>query len=91
MHQAVKIVARVRADAFAVKAHEERSRACSIKAPVVIENANLQRVMFLSRKNKTLNLNFLYAALDTNACAAFIKESRMNFANASQFHRKFGY
>jgi hypothetical protein len=25
--------------------------------------------------------DFLYAALDTAACAAFIKESRMNFAN----------
>jgi hypothetical protein len=50
MHQPVEIVPGVRADAFAVKAHEERSGACSIKAPVVIENANLQTVMFLSRK-----------------------------------------
>ena len=50
MHQPVKIVVRIRADAFAVKAHEERSRARSVKAPVVIENANLQTVMFLSRK-----------------------------------------
>jgi hypothetical protein len=32
--------------------------------------------------------NFLYAALDATACAAFIKESRMKFAN--QLHRKFG-
>jgi hypothetical protein len=31
---------------------------------------------------------FLYAALDTTACAAFIKESRMNLANANKFHRK---
>jgi 4Fe-4S ferredoxin len=34
--------------------------------------------------------DFLYAALDTTACAAFIKESRMNFANANQLHRKSG-
>jgi hypothetical protein len=27
--------------------------------------------------------DFLYAALDTTACAAFIKESRMNFAEAN--------
>jgi 4Fe-4S ferredoxin len=34
--------------------------------------------------------DFLYAAPDTTACAAFIKESRMNFANANQLHRKSG-
>ncbi len=34
--------------------------------------------------------DFLYAALDTVACAAFIKESRMNFANATKLHRKSG-
>ncbi len=34
--------------------------------------------------------DFLYAALDTTACAAFIKESRMKFANANQLHRKSG-
>jgi hypothetical protein len=34
--------------------------------------------------------DFLYAALDTTACAAFIKESRMKFVNANQFHRKSG-
>jgi hypothetical protein len=28
--------------------------------------------------------------LDGTACAAFIKESRVNFANANQLHRKFG-
>ena len=48
MHQPVKTVLCIRADAFAVKAHEERSRARSIKAPVVIENADLQTVRFLS-------------------------------------------
>jgi hypothetical protein len=42
----------------------------------------------LSETNKALDPDFLYAALDTTACAAFIKESRMNFANASQLHRK---
>jgi hypothetical protein len=45
----------------------------------------------LSETNGTLAPDFLYAALDTTACAAFIKESRMNFANASQLHRKSGY
>jgi hypothetical protein len=35
-----------------MKAHEERSGAGSIKAPVVIENANLQTVMFLSWKRR---------------------------------------
>jgi len=34
--------------------------------------------------------DFLDAALDTTACAAFIKESRMNFVNAIQPHRKSG-
>jgi 4Fe-4S ferredoxin len=34
--------------------------------------------------------DFLYAAPDTTACAAFIKESRMNFASANQLHRKSG-
>jgi len=32
--------------------------------------------------------DFLHAALDTTACAAFIKESRMKFVNANQFHWK---
>ncbi len=34
--------------------------------------------------------DFLYAALDTTACAAFIKESRMKFAKANQLHRESG-
>jgi hypothetical protein len=34
--------------------------------------------------------DFLYAALEMTACAAFIKESRMNFTNANQPHRKSG-
>jgi tetratricopeptide (TPR) repeat protein len=34
--------------------------------------------------------DFLYAALDKVACAAFIEESRMNFANATKLHRKSG-
>ena len=34
--------------------------------------------------------DFLYAVLDTTACAAFIKESRMNLAKAKQLHRKSG-
>jgi hypothetical protein len=47
--------------------------------------------MFLSRENRALTPDFLYAALDTTACAAFITESRMNFANANQPHRKSAY
>ena len=47
-----------------------------------------------SKKNQTGATSrppdFLYALLDTTACAAFIKESRMNFANATQLHRKSG-
>jgi hypothetical protein len=34
--------------------------------------------------------DFLYAALDPTTCAAFIKESRVNFAKANQLHRKSG-
>ena len=32
--------------------------------------------------------DFLYAAPDMTACAAFSKESRMRFANATKLHRK---
>jgi len=48
MHQPVIVILCIRANAFAVEAHEERSRAGSVKAPVVIENADLQTVKFLS-------------------------------------------
>jgi hypothetical protein len=34
--------------------------------------------------------DFLYAASDMTACAAFSKESRMRFANATKLHRKSG-
>jgi hypothetical protein len=34
--------------------------------------------------------DFLYAAPDTTACAAFFKESRMYSANATNLHRKSG-
>jgi hypothetical protein len=34
--------------------------------------------------------DFLYAALDTTAYAAFFKESRMKFANATELSRKSG-
>ena len=34
--------------------------------------------------------DFLYAAPDMTACAAFSKESRMWFANAIKLHRKSG-
>ena len=38
--------------------------------------------------NKTGDPDFLYAARDKTTCAAFSKESRMNFANATKLHRK---
>jgi hypothetical protein len=44
-----------------------------------------------SKTNGMLAPDFLYAALDTTACAAFINESRMNFANASPLHWKSGH
>jgi hypothetical protein len=34
--------------------------------------------------------NFLHGAPPTAACAAFIKESRMKFANAGKLNRKSG-
>jgi len=37
-----------------------------------------------------VNPDFLYAALDAIACAAFFKESRMKCANATKLHRKSG-
>jgi cell division protein FtsB len=43
-----------------------------------------------TEKIEQANPNFLYSALDTTACAAFIKESRMKCAEATKLHRKFG-
>ena len=40
--------------------------------------------------NKMGDPDFLYAAPDMTACAAFSKESRMKFANATKLHRKSG-
>jgi hypothetical protein len=40
--------------------------------------------------NKTGDPDFLYAAPNRFACAAFCKESRMKFANATKLHRKSG-
>jgi hypothetical protein len=34
--------------------------------------------------------DLLYAAPDMTACAAFSKESRMRFANATKLHRRSG-
>jgi hypothetical protein len=34
--------------------------------------------------------DFLYAALDTTACAVPASRDRVNFANANQLHRKSG-
>jgi hypothetical protein len=42
MYQPVIAILCVRLDALAVEAHEKRSRARSVKAPVVVKNANLQ-------------------------------------------------
>ena len=39
---------------------------------------------------KTGDPDFLYAAPDMTACAAFSKESRMKFTNANKLHRKSG-
>jgi hypothetical protein len=44
---------------------------------------------YLGRKRRG-DPDFLYAALDTTACAAFIKESRMKFASATKLRRKSG-
>ena len=44
MHQSVIAIFRTWRNALAVEAHEERSRTRSVKAPVVIENANLQQL-----------------------------------------------
>jgi hypothetical protein len=44
----------------------------------------------LYRSSVSRRPDFLYAALDTTACAAFIKESRMIFANANHLDRKSG-
>jgi hypothetical protein len=41
-------------------------------------------------KNERDTPNFLHAAPDMTACAAFIKESRMDFAGAYKLHRKSG-
>jgi hypothetical protein len=35
------------------------------------------------RRGRRRDPDSLYVALDTTACAAFIKESRMDFANAT--------
>jgi hypothetical protein len=42
----------------------------------------------LYRSSVSRRPDFLYAALDTTACAAFIKESRMKVASANQFHKE---
>src|SRR5271156_5819551 len=44
---------------------------------------------YLGRKRRG-DPDFLYAALDTTAYAAFIKESRMKCAGATKLHRKSG-
>jgi hypothetical protein len=41
-------------------------------------------------KNERDAPNFLYAALDRNACAPFIKERRMKFREPTKLHRKSG-
>ena len=41
-------------------------------------------------RKTALDPDFLYAAPDTTACAAFSKESRMKFDNANKLDRKSG-
>jgi hypothetical protein len=41
-----------------------------------------------TEKIEQANPSFLYAALDTTACAAFLKESRIKCAEATKLHRK---
>ena len=48
MHQSVVAIFRIWRNALAVEAHEERSRTRSVKAPVVIENADIQTGIFLA-------------------------------------------
>ena len=48
MHQTVIAVVCIWRNALAVEAHEERSRTRSVKAPVVIENADIQTGIFLA-------------------------------------------
>jgi cell division protein FtsB len=43
-----------------------------------------------TEKIEQANPNSLYSSLDTTACAAFVKESRMKCAEATKLHRKFG-
>ena len=43
-----------------------------------------------TEKIEQANPNFLYSALDTTACAAFIEESRMKCAEANKLHRNSG-
>ena len=41
-------------------------------------------------KNERDAPNFLYAGLDSTACAALFKESRMKFREPTKLHRKSG-
>src|SRR5271155_2117460 len=41
-------------------------------------------------QSSAVSPDFLAAALDMTACAAFITESRMKFANPNKLHRKSG-
>jgi hypothetical protein len=43
-----------------------------------------------SRENERDAPNFLYAALDGNACAALFKENRMKTREPTKLHRKSG-
>jgi hypothetical protein len=52
--------------------------------------AQLLRRRILFRGGEEPVPDFLQTALDTTAFAVFVKESRINVANANQFHRKSG-
>jgi hypothetical protein len=45
----------------------------------------------IKSRNRMAAPDFLYAALDKSACAAFFTESRMRLIDSNQLHRKSGY
>jgi hypothetical protein len=64
--------------------------------PTVMKNASVQQPLSmepspfpLSSRPKRTRIS-CHAALDMTTCAAFFKESRMKFANATKLNRKSG-
>jgi hypothetical protein len=75
-----------------------REKSAQLKfAPLCIRNgvrigfrSPVQHIFYLKRSPRRHPSDFLFPALDMTACAAFITESRMKFANANRLHRKSG-